>query len=414
MESGQLLKIAGGTTALYTAIYVLAAVVPGTKTAGYVLTHEGKPSTYHLNGFRVLVFSLAAFGIAVELGLPVDALYTHYAEAAAVACGLGLALSFASYVHGRGLRAAGLIDRAARCGTVDSLKVKAVGKPDTSEFDSRSEVAHFFCGLSHFNPTWPGAVDAKMWLYIVGAVVLQLNVISTVAAHVIGRRARAVVGGLHLPGLLPASDSIGWAMAANAGCLSFFLTEYMIMEAVHLQTYDLFRERIGFKLVWGCKCFYPFFYCLAGRPLASSPAADISPAAAGACVALFFLGWTLTRGANMQKAACKSGREKFTWCGVNVSMVTVPGSNGRVLCGGFWGVSRHVNYLGEILQAVALALPAWLATGALVPWLYPLYYVALFVPRQMDDDALCEAKYGKRVWGEYVARVPSRIVPLLY
>ena len=61
---------------------------------------------------------------------------------------------------------------------------------------------------------------------------------------------------------------------------------------------------------------------------------------------------------------------------------TVPGSN-DLLCGGWWGYSRHVNYFGEIVQAVALALPGWLATGSVLPWLYPLYYVALFIPRQL-------------------------------
>ena len=99
-------------------------------------------------------------------------------------------------------------------------------------------------------------------------------------------------------------------------------------------------------------------------------------------------------------------------CGL-VSMATVPGSGGRVLCGGFWGVSRHVNYLGEILQATAIAAPAALASAPL-SLLYPLYYVALFVPRQIDDDAVCEAKYGKDVWRAYCALVPWRIVPGVY
>ncbi len=70
-----------------------------------------------------------------------------------------------------------------------------------------------------------------------------------------------------------------------------------------------------------------------------------------------------------------------------------------VLCSGFWGVSRHVNYLGEILMATGLALslgqPALLA-----PWLYPLYYVLLLVPRERDDDRRCARKYGA-LWDEY-------------
>ena len=46
-----------------------------------------------------------------------------------------------------------------------------------------------------------------------------------------------------------------------------------------------------------------------------------------------------------------------------------------------------------------------------LPWLYPLYYVALFIPRQIDDDLQLECKYGKEAFEAYTKRVPSRIVP---
>lgn len=79
---------------------------------------------------------------------------------------------------------------------------------------------------------------------------------------------------------------------------------------------------------------------------------------------------------------------------------------------GFWGVSRHVNYLGEILMATGLALAlGW--PGSLWPWLYPLYYVALLFPRERDDDKRCAAKYGT-LWDQYRARVPKRIIPGVY
>ena len=101
---------------------------------------------------------------------------------------------------------------------------------------------------------------------------------------------------------------------------------------------------------------------------------------------------------------------------MGLRMETVPKT--RLLVSGFWGVSRHVNYLGEIVQAVALALPGYLvapdAYYAALPWLYPLYYVALFIPRQIDDDVQLKAKYGDKAFAEYTRRVPYRIVPGVY
>jgi delta14-sterol reductase len=47
------------------------------------------------------------------------------------------------------------------------------------------------------------------------------------------------------------------------------------------------------------------------------------------------------------------------------------------------------------------------------PWLYPLYYVALLLPRERDDDRRCAEKYGQ-LWERYRARVRYRIVPGVY
>ena len=63
-------------------------------------------------------------------------------------------------------------------------------------------------------------------------------------------------------------------------------------------------------------------------------------------------------------------------------------------------------------MASALALVLGHPT-ALAPWLYPLYYVLLLVPRQIDDDRRCALRYGA-LWDEYCRRVPYRIVPYVY
>ena len=46
-------------------------------------------------------------------------------------------------------------------------------------------------------------------------------------------------------------------------------------------------------------------------------------------------------------------------------------------------------------------------------WLYPLYYLALLLPRQMDDDKRCAIKYGA-LWDTYTSRVKYRIIPYIY
>jgi len=35
----------------------------------------------------------------------------------------------------------------------------------------------------------------------------------------------------------------------------------------------------------------------------------------------------------------------------------VEGTKGRVLCSGFWGLSRHINYMGEIVQVLGKCAP---------------------------------------------------------
>ena len=115
--------------------------------------------------------------------------------------------------------------------------------------------------------------------------------------------------------------------------------------------------------------------------------AELNPVVCGLLVCLFFAGWILTRGANLQKYYLKVGIDskkgrngsrnkggsatpKYVFFGL-VPQRTV-GGKGRLLVSGFWGVSRHVNYLGEVLQALALSMIPALATGSFVPLLYPL------------------------------------------
>jgi len=402
-----MLSIAVVITLFHMGTFFLYATLPASSTAGYVLDLWGGVSQYRLPGFATLVLSVGACWGFVSYGyISPGFLWLRRWEVAATSCLLGFFLSSVFFLRGVLLRRSeGIIDERERCPSTDmrgKLSTSSgLPKPSTGEcveFRSRGPLDHFYCGLSEFNPVLGGA-DVKMWLYATGAVLLQLNILSALSVD-------AQLRSTGVPSL---------AALVTGGCLSFFVAEYMWQERVHLWTYDIFRERLGFKLIWGCLCWYPNFYLV---PLGAVVGArkELSPSMALLCVLLFFTGWALTRGANLQKFYCKTSGTAATpapFLGF-IPMETVQGSGGRLLCSGFWGLSRHVNYLGEIAQAAALCLVSTLVGGSPLAWAYPIYYIAIFVPRQLDDDAMCEKKYGKAVWAEYCRRVPYKIIPWVY
>ena len=83
-----------------------------------------------------------------------------------------------------------------------------------------------------------------------------------------------------------------------------------------------------------------------------------------------------------------------------------------LLVNGFWGLSRPINYIGEILMALGIVLSVGYPDQILI-WLYPVYYVVLLFPRQAADDKRCAVKYGA-LWEEYKTRVKYKIIPFIY
>jgi len=260
----------------------------------------------------------------------------------------------------------------------------------------RGLITDIFLGRVDNIQYFSNRVDAKMFLYLAGAIMLILNVLSFSAFHV------------------QQVDPINPGILLSAALLTLFVFDYLIFERVHLYTYDLFAEKVGFKLGWGCLVFYPYFYTVGIWGTAHLPqSAWIAPHTKiwlTLCGLLFATGWCLTRGANLQKYTFKRD-PNHVFLGLFKPQVLTRG-NQHLLYSGFWKIARHVNYLGEILMALAITL----AIGhpeSLWPWLYPLYYVILLGTRDRDDDQRCAEKYGA-LWGEYKKRVPARIIPKFY
>lgn len=343
-------------------VLVLQALLPARRVVGYARDEpSGEPLRYRLNGVAVFCTTILAWLAAGHLGvMPWDWLWTHRWSGLVGGCTLGIV-------------ATGIAVFSAPPG-------------------GRSVTAAFFFGRRANPRLINGRVDAKMFLYVFGATLLELNLLSFLAHHWAGFPAPS-------PGVL-----------LYVALFTWFVADYLVFERVHLYTYDLVAERVGFKLIWGCVAFYPYCYAVGLWAVADRPDPQAPAWLYALATVCFFAGWTLARGSNMQKYTFKLDPERV-FLGVLAPRSITDGAR-HVLCSGFWGVSRHVNYLGELLMAIGLTLA--LGRPELIwPWLYPLYYLLLLVPRERDDDRRCAGKYGA-LWEAYRERVPWRIVPGVY
>jgi protein-S-isoprenylcysteine O-methyltransferase Ste14 len=345
---------------VYLAILALYKVVPGKEVAGYVRDSQtGQPLRYKLNGLRVFFLVMASYvGLGWAGLLPWELFYVYRYESAIGACLLGL--FFTLWI---------VLPAPKQRGLLADLYFGRLENPQR------------------------GGIDAKMFLYLSGATMLALNVVSCAMYHY---------------QTYPQDPSPG--VMLYTALFLFFIVDYLYFEEVHLYTYDFMAERVGFKLGWGCLVFYPFFYSIGAWSVAALPNPGVTRYVLFLSTLFFLSGWVLSRGANLQKFYFKRDPTMRAF-GVLPPRALV--HNGKyILIGGFWGLSRHINYLGEVLMALGLAISVGYP-GLLGPWLYPLYYVALLVPRQLDDDKRCAQKYGP-LWEEYKRAVPYRIIPWVY
>jgi len=347
---------------VYLYIFVLNAIMPGRWVIGYA-TRAGtnEKLKYRLNGLLVLLTVVLTWALVCYMGLlPWDWFYQHRWNALAGAVVFGIVFSFAVVLPHAPVRKLFLAD--------------------------------FYLGRAENLQLWGGRIDAKMWLYLVGAIMLELNVLSFAGHH------HMVYG---------ADASAGIFLCA--GLLTFFIVDYLTFEEVHLYTYDLFAERVGFKLGWGCIAFYPFFYAIPLWATADLPDPGSSTVMLVIAALIFFISWSLSRGANLQKYYFKKDPTKSF---LGIQPETISDGQRTLLVNGFWGLSRHINYLGEIGMATGIVLSLGYFSMPW-PWLYPVYYVALLFPRQFDDDKRCALKYGS-LWDQYLKKVPYRIIPYIY
>lgn len=206
---------------------------------------------------------------------------------------------------------------------------------------------------------------------------------------------------------LQATGSVSTAMILVCTFQAIYVWDALHHEPAILTTMDITTDGFGYMLAFGDLAWVPFTYSLQARILV-----DHSPSLSIPIVALIILlklaGYAAFRGSNSQKDLFRRNPAHPKVAHLE-SMPTERGT--RLIISGWWGIARHINYLGDWIMGWAWCLPAGM--DSIVPYFYVIYFGALLVHRDQRDDAACRVKYGKD-WEKYCKRVPYRLIPFLY
>ena len=188
----------------------------------------------------------------------------------------------------------------------------------------------------------------------------------------------------------------------------WYVADYYWHEEAILTTWDIKHENFGWMLCWGDLVWVPFTYTIQAYYLVDH-LHELPWWGTLGIVLLNAAGYVIFRATNIQKHRFRRDPAAPVWGKAPRAIRTAAGS--LLLVSGWWGLARHINYLGDLLMGLAWCLPTGFQHP--LPYFYIAYFTILLVHRERRDHATCAAKYGDD-WKRYCDAVPWRIVPGLY
>lgn len=196
-----------------------------------------------------------------------------------------------------------------------------------------------------------------------------------------------------------------------------YVVDFFYNEDWYLRTIDICHDHYGFYLAWGSLVWLPMIYTLQTQYLA------LHPVVLPNYLAIPFLctglsGYLLFRSVNHQKDLVRRTHGDCLIWGEKPQLVRVKYQtkdglehNSILLCSGWWGYARHVNYLGDLILSYSMCAVCGL--DHLLPWTYAIFMTILLTHRCWRDEERCSLKYGKG-WENYCKRVKYVICPGIF
>jgi lamin-B receptor len=344
------------------------SILPTGKVVYGLPLKSGHRLDYRCNGFAAFIISIVAFLLLAYLGYPLNVVYQKFLALAVTSILFSFVMSTFLYLK----------------------SFSAIQDDLVESGNSGIAVYDFFLGRE-LNPRI-GPVDLKFFCELrpglIGWVLLDIGCVAECMAR--------------NPGQLP-----NITLLIVTAFHTLYVADALWHEDAILTTMDIVRDGFGFMLVFGDLSWVPFLYCLQARYLLEHPQ-HWSLLALLSIVILNFCGFIIFRGSNSQK---NEFRKNPNIAQLQHLKTLTTRTGKKLLISGWWGWSRHPNYMGDLIMALSWSL----LTGweCILPYFYPLYFLGLLIHRSHRDDAHCRQKYGTD-WNKYCSLVPYRIFPYIY
>lgn len=264
---------------------------------------------------------------------------------------------------------------------------------------SGSPLYDFFMGV-WLNPRI-GVVDLKMWAEIrVSWILLFLLTLGAAATQ------HAEHGHLSTPMI--------FMLVAHG----LYTNACMKGEECIPTTWDIFREKWGWMLVFWNLAGVPFLYTFNSWYLASRPPFEHSLPYTIMCFALLlgaYYVWDTAQSQRNRFRMMERGtyveRRAFPqlpWGTLRSPRTLETRSGSKLLVDGWWRYARKIHYTADVAMALSWGLIC--GFDHFLPYLYFSFFVVMIGHRARRDIERCRRKYGED-WDRYVREVPWLFVP---
>ena len=375
-------EVSAGSIMLYSAWMLLQVflflVLPGRIRRG-TATPAGNVLTYNCNGFSAWIVSHVLFFILVKMGLiQATIISDNWGALMVISNVFGFSLALFSYVKAHYFPS----------------------HPEDRCF-SGSCFYDFFMGIEH-NPRI-GPFDFKLFFNGRPGIVAWTLINLSFAAKQY-KDFGYVSNTMILVNLLHAT----------------YVVDFFLNESWYLRTIDIAHDHFGFYLAWGDTVWLPFMYTLQSVYLARNPV-NLPWWGCAAILLMGLTGYLIFRSVNHQKdyfrVEMKTNGKCTIW-GKPARYILAPYATtdskqqvSFLLASGWWGLSRHFNYVGDLLNALSYCLAC--GFGHVLPYFYIVFMLCLLIHRSYRDDVRCRQKYGVH-WEKYCEIVPYRIIPYVF